>query len=238
MLTGTNLFGRDTAKVQVSRMLSVEVSSLVFGLLWILPNLFWLGYFLVAGSVVRFHDVSVKRLNLVALSRVIFVPLNLFALPVITAMVHGFSLSLWLGVSCLVFGFLVAVYGIYLLVGTRSKVKEVLGGGKLSPKSLVTDGPYGIVRHPMYSAFLFITLGLTVALPLFYNLVNLALASICVFLYTALLEEPLTLKIFGRKYLEYVKKVPHRFLTWKRGVLILGCILAILANYIPNFASF
>jgi protein-S-isoprenylcysteine O-methyltransferase Ste14 len=215
----------------VARVLEFEPFWLVPGLLWILPNLFCLGYFAIVGGVLHFRDVSVKNLNLLALSRLIFVPLNVF-LPVLTALVLGFSFSLLLSIFCLIFGLLVVVYGAYSLASTRSKVRDLLGGGRLSPKSIVTDGPYGVVRHPMYSAFFFVTVGLTVALPLFYNIVNLVSASVCFFLYTVLIEERLTQKIFGRKYVEYVKKVPRRFLTWKRSLLCVGCAVVILTNYV------
>jgi protein-S-isoprenylcysteine O-methyltransferase Ste14 len=222
----------------VVEVLAVEAFWLVPGLLWILPNLFWLGYFVIVGGVVRFRDVSVKRLNLVAsVSRLIFIPLSLLTMPVLTALIVGFSFSLWLGVFGLLFGLLVVAYGDYSLIRIKTKVRDVLGGGQLSPKSLVTDGPYGVVRHPMYSALLFVTLGLTVALPLYYNVVNLVLASVCIFLYTVIIEEPLTLKIFGQEYVNYMKKVPRRFLTRKRTLLCVGCAAVILANYTPWLAA-
>jgi protein-S-isoprenylcysteine O-methyltransferase Ste14 len=89
----------------------------------------------------------------------------------------------------------------------------------------------------MYSALFFVTLGLTVALPLFYNIVNLVLASVSILLYTVLVEEPLTLRIFGQQYVRYMEKVHRLFLNWKRGLLSLGCAMVILANYTPWLAA-
>jgi protein-S-isoprenylcysteine O-methyltransferase Ste14 len=121
--------------------------------------------------------------------------------------------SLWIDIFGPVFGLSVVIYGDYSLMRIRTKVREVLGGGRLSPKSLVTDEPYGVVCHPMYSALFFVTLGLTVASPLFYNIVNLVLASVSIVLYTVLVEEPITLRIFGQHYARYTEKAHRRFLN-------------------------
>jgi protein-S-isoprenylcysteine O-methyltransferase Ste14 len=77
------------------------------------------------------------------------------------------------------------------------------------PKKLVMEGPYRIVRNPMYWSVLFVMLGEALAFR------SLALAEIgCVFfactaLFVMVYEEPLLHEKFGAEYEEYCRRVPR-----------------------------
>lgn len=84
---------------------------------------------------------------------------------------------------------------------------------KIKSGFLVTDGVYGIVRNPIYSAFLFIFTG---CLFFAYNLCLLVLPFIFWAFLTILLkntEEKWLQEKFGDSYTQYCKKA-NRIIPW------------------------
>jgi protein-S-isoprenylcysteine O-methyltransferase Ste14 len=77
------------------------------------------------------------------------------------------------------------------------------------PKKLVVEGPYRIVRNPMYWSVSFVILGEALAFR------SLALAEIgCVFfgfaaLFVMVYEEPILREKFGAEYEDYCRRVPR-----------------------------
>jgi protein-S-isoprenylcysteine O-methyltransferase Ste14 len=77
------------------------------------------------------------------------------------------------------------------------------------PKSLVVEGPYRVVRNPMYWSVLFVMLGEALAFR------SLALAETgCIFfaftaLFVMLYEEPVLRNKFGADYEAYCRRVPR-----------------------------
>jgi len=76
---------------------------------------------------------------------------------------------------------------------------------------LLTGGPYAIVRHPYYFGFLSLTTGLVVVIPL-VETIGLALLSWMVILNQVKGEEEQLVKMYGNRYREYQKSVPHRII--------------------------
>jgi protein-S-isoprenylcysteine O-methyltransferase Ste14 len=77
------------------------------------------------------------------------------------------------------------------------------------PKKLVVEGPYGIVRNPMYWSVLFVMLGEALA----FHSMTLAETG-CVFfacaaLFVMVFEEPILHTKFGAEYEAYCRKVPR-----------------------------
>ncbi len=73
---------------------------------------------------------------------------------------------------------------------------------------VVSDGPYRIIRHPVYMSTLLIVLGLAIS--------TLSAAGIIVWLlffifynYISAYEEKILLEKFGKEYEDYIKKVPR-----------------------------
>lgn len=74
---------------------------------------------------------------------------------------------------------------------------------------LLTGGPYARVRHPFYSAFMLLVVGLAVLAP-FLETIMLAVVSIPVLVFYVGREEEWLVKRYGRAYREYMAMVRWR----------------------------
>lgn len=82
------------------------------------------------------------------------------------------------------------------------------------PTAVVQFGPYRWVRHPIYAStmLLFVTYFLALRAPLS----SLFVIAVCVMYYEqkAKVEEDLMIETFGERYVEYMKKVRHKFIPF------------------------
>lgn len=78
--------------------------------------------------------------------------------------------------------------------------------------SLVTQGIFRYIRHPMYSSLLFLTWGIYLKNPTPFLLIPAVLSSVFLYL-TALFDEKECIGYFGEKYREYMK-VSKRFIPF------------------------
>ncbi len=69
---------------------------------------------------------------------------------------------------------------------------------------LVTSGPYKYIRHPIYSGVLLMLVGTWLFLPTLWTCALLALY-ISIFLWRTKKEEAIMIKLFGKKYRDYMK---------------------------------
>ena len=105
-------------------------------------------------------------------------------------------------------GLLLYVAGFALMAWALVALGRYYQLGGSTPRSedrLITDGPYGLIRHPMYAAALSISAGLA--------LLSQSWAFLCVFfIYLALilplisLEEERLQKAYGEQYTDYQRK--------------------------------
>jgi protein-S-isoprenylcysteine O-methyltransferase Ste14 len=110
-------------------------------------------------------------------------------------------------------GWLLALVGVVLYLTCAFWGFALRGKGTPAPidppKKLVVEGPYRIVRNPMYWSVLFVMLGEALAFR------SLALAEIgCVFfvcaaLFVMIFEEPILRNKFGAEYEAYCRQVPR-----------------------------
>jgi protein-S-isoprenylcysteine O-methyltransferase Ste14 len=77
--------------------------------------------------------------------------------------------------------------------------------------TLVTGGPFELVRNPIYTAMMAVVLGLALLVPSVVSLVAVALMVIALDLQTRLVEEPYLLRSHGEAYAAYAGRV-GRFL--------------------------
>lgn len=218
------------------RLLLSALTKLIFGLLLITAMLFlpagtlnypcaWLFLALLfvpmtlmgAIMLIKAPDLLKKRLNgkekqktqkgVVALSGLIF-PIGF----ILSALDFRFSLSsipTWLTVLSSVL-FLLG-YGAYAEVMREnaylSRTVEVQDGQKL-----VSTGLYGIVRHPMYLATLFMFLPLPLILGSFWGLIPFALYPVIIIIRIIDEEKLLSRELEG--YTEYKTKVKYRLIPF------------------------
>jgi protein-S-isoprenylcysteine O-methyltransferase Ste14 len=78
---------------------------------------------------------------------------------------------------------------------------------------LLTDGLYGVVRHPFYAGFIMFALGLTLVFPLYETrlLVVLTLAVMVVYIPR---EEEQLLKEYKQEFREYMEKVKWKLVPY------------------------
>lgn len=82
------------------------------------------------------------------------------------------------------------------------------------PRSLVTHGIYGRVRHPIYSAALLWCLGQSLALANWVSGMLLPALLVIVLLARTDQEERLLLARFGHQYWRYMQRVPRFLPAW------------------------
>ena len=109
-----------------------------------------------------------------------------------------------LKIPLLILGVASVVCGILLLYGAVFKARI---DRKIKENTLVTDGVYGIVRNPIYSAYYLVCLGVV----LIENNYILFLVPILGYVYMTIIlkntEEKWLYTLYGEKYKEYCDKV-------------------------------
>jgi len=83
------------------------------------------------------------------------------------------------------------------------------------PKRLVVEGPYRIVRNPMYWSVLFVMSGEALAFRSLPLAEVACVAFACAALFVMVYEEPLLRDKFGAEYEAYRKQVPRRIPRFK-----------------------
>lgn len=74
---------------------------------------------------------------------------------------------------------------------------------------LLTSGPYARVRHPFYTGFLALAIGLAILFPILET-VMLAVLSVGGILFYIRREEEFLLERYGKDYRDYMRRVPWR----------------------------
>lgn len=108
-------------------------------------------------------------------------------------------------------GLLVFALGLWLFLWTISIFYKV-GGGTPSPiiptQKLVTEGPYGYCRNPMYLGVIFWICGFGIILNSFWFILAGLIIPFFYLIYVKLIEEKELELRFGKEYPEYKKRVP------------------------------
>ena len=78
---------------------------------------------------------------------------------------------------------------------------------------LITDGMYGVVRHPFYTGFIMMALGITIAFPI-YETRLLAVMTLAVMYVFIPKEEQQLIQEYGDDYRAYMKKVKYRLIPY------------------------
>lgn len=116
-------------------------------------------------------------------------------------------------VVCVFTGFSLLHLGRTLLHRARHAIHHAREHGSDRPYFLVTDGPYAVRRHPMYTGIILINMGIGIGLHSVYTLAWAGLAMILC-LFSASLEERKLSEWFGKKFEAYAAEVKRRFFLW------------------------
>lgn len=113
------------------------------------------------------------------------------------------------GVVGHVLGVVLAVAGIVLIFGAQMAMGGAwrVGVDPAERTQLVTDGPFGLVRNPIYSAMIPKIAGLTLMVPTVLAIAGLLLLAISLELQVRTVEEPHLLRTHGNAYLAYASRV-------------------------------
>jgi protein-S-isoprenylcysteine O-methyltransferase Ste14 len=105
-------------------------------------------------------------------------------------------------------GLAITIIGLGFAVWARFIIGRNWGGliTVQQDHKLMRDGPYGIVRHPIYSGFMLATLGTAIIVGQVGGLISVALIVIA-WGYKARLEETFMVEQFGAEYEDYRRHV-------------------------------
>jgi protein-S-isoprenylcysteine O-methyltransferase Ste14 len=106
-------------------------------------------------------------------------------------------------------GLALAASGIALTFGAQLAMGDSwrIGVDPEERTQLVTDGPFRLVRNPIYSAMFPTVLGLVLMVPNVLSLIGLTALAVGLELQVRLVEEPHLLRTHGETYADYVARV-------------------------------
>jgi protein-S-isoprenylcysteine O-methyltransferase Ste14 len=120
----------------------------------------------------------------------------LFAEPTVSSLVLGFALAL--------FGEVARAYGV-AFIGTISRTRSMSNG------QLVSEGPFSLLRNPLYFGNLVLSLGLATMTGVWWLPVVTLVVFYAQYIPIVAWEEWKLTGIFGAAYAEYKTKVPNRW---------------------------
>ena len=129
-----------------------------------------------------------------------------FYLPPVEYLYLDFSISPTFGMIRVGLGLI--IIGSFLFAYARHVLRKWYSGhlSVQADQVLVQEGPYRLVRHPAYSGYLLMAIGISFGYASLLGLVNIIFLIIC-FRYRIKVEEKLLIAHFGESYLQYAKKI-------------------------------
>jgi protein-S-isoprenylcysteine O-methyltransferase Ste14 len=114
-------------------------------------------------------------------------------------------------------GLIMATFGFLLakLAFRPISFSEFMGIKPETNQKLITDGIYGRMRHPLYTALILGIIGFVIYSPTYTNLVH----AICILIYLFIgihFEERRLIAHFGKEYEDYKSQTPKLFPTFRR----------------------
>lgn len=138
---------------------------------------------------------------------------NLVAMWAVSRFLMGWEIPLHppgAGPAVAVTGFLLSIAGVGLAVWAKLRLGRWFSAtfGVKEGHELVTDGPYAVTRHPIYTGLLAAILGGALVWNSGLTLV-LGLALVIPFFLHTVYEEAMFEKHFGQPYFDYERRVPR-----------------------------
>jgi protein-S-isoprenylcysteine O-methyltransferase Ste14 len=107
----------------------------------------------------------------------------------------------WLGAIIIFTADLLFIWAHRALGRNWSPVLEIRKG-----HTLITNGPYKFIRHPMYTAIFIIGIGISLLSSNWIVALSYMIPVICMYLVRISDEEKMMIEQFGNEYVEYMKK--------------------------------
>ncbi len=106
-------------------------------------------------------------------------------------------------------GIAVAFVGVALTLGAQLAMGESwrIGVDPHEQTALVTDGPFGLVRNPIFTAMLVTVIGLAMMIPNPVSIIGLVALVTALGVQVRLVEEPYLTTVHGDRYLTYARCV-------------------------------
>lgn len=118
---------------------------------------------------------------------------------------YGLEIVMYAGFAVWI---LSACFGIAPIIIFKSRGGVPKGKGYVHTTKLVTDGLYGIVRHPQYTAGLLLILSMMMISQHWIVLIA-GIIALIVFYHDIIKEDKELIKIFGKQYKKYMRRVPR-----------------------------
>jgi protein-S-isoprenylcysteine O-methyltransferase Ste14 len=109
-------------------------------------------------------------------------------------------------------GFLVSLGMWYPIFGSNTFLAPVVRIQKERDHKVISTGPFGVVRHPLYASVLLFLPAATLLLGSLYGLIPAFLLIMCIIVRTVLEDRKLQLELDG--YIDYTKKVRYRLIPF------------------------
>jgi len=106
-----------------------------------------------------------------------------------------------------IIGLSLLLFGPLLRVASRGYKSENSSNGH----RLIKEGPYGVVRNPMYLGIIFISLGIVLMLFQMWVVTLFIIFFLIRYISLIIKEERNLITVFGQEYINYQKKVPRLF---------------------------
>ena len=171
--------------------------------IWIAVGVVWLIAALASKQTARSEPATSRLLHIAIMAAVFALPFSatLRVDPLAWRFVPDSPVVAWAGLAVTAAGFTFAIWARMLLGGNWSSSMTVK-----QDHQLIRQGPYSIVRHPIYSGLLLALLGTALALGELRGIVALALA-LAGWHIKSRREEAFMVAQFGAGYIEYEHEV-------------------------------